>query len=313
MKVAALERTLRDQPENHASWLAYGELLLERGDARGTLIRLEQRRTRVGPADRDAVEREIAALVREHERSWDAELPPGVTVLARRYGFPVKVAVEWSDGAPVVIEQALRAPFVTALGIRPVADDGEYGWDEDLRDAAEPKPAASVETGALATLGLGRLVELDLSYLRIGALGAQALAVSAYLRGEASDAGALAASNATGRIETLDLRYCRIGDTGLAALTASPCFRGVRRLRLQRNALTAEGVRSLHQLEGLTELDLRYNQIGEEGAQALLDAPFIGSLRRLLLYGADVGDVGAKILASAPRLTPALRSYWRTV
>ncbi|MEU6039806.1 TIGR02996 domain-containing protein [Actinomadura sp. NPDC047616] len=313
MMFAAIEQKLRDQPDDPALWLAYGDRLLERGDPRGTLIRLEQRRARVGPADRDAVEREIAALVQEHRRSWDAETPPGVTVLARRYGFATKVAVEWSDTAPVLIEQALRGTFVTALRIAPPAhaEDEHLYWDEHLDEDGQPAP--SVEVGALATLDLGRLVELDLSYLRIGALGAKALAVSTYFRSEASADNALTVSPATGRIEVLDLRYCHVGDTGLAALAASPSFGGVRRLRLQRNALTAEGVRSLHRFEGLTELDLRYNQIGEEGAQALLAAPFTGSLRRLLLYPADVGDVGVKMLASAPRLSPALRSYWRSV
>jgi uncharacterized protein (TIGR02996 family) len=329
MKIAALEQTLRDHPDDGASWLVYGDLLLERGDARGKLIRLEQRRVRTRPGDRDALDRQIAALVRRHRKSWDSTLPPGATVLSRRYGFATKIAVEWSDSAPVFIEQALRAaPFVTALRIAPPADEAvdsdEDYWDslDDFDRADDSEPAPSVETGALATLDLSRLVELDLSYLRIGALGAQTLAVSTYLRVEASDTGvgpeagsvaaAVAASTATRRVAELDLRYCRVGDTGLAALAASPTFNGARRLHLQRNALTVEGMRALHGFADLTELDLRYNAIGAEGVEALLAAPFIGSLKRLLLYRADASDVGAKMLATAPQLPPALRSFWRS-
>ncbi|MFI0449451.1 TIGR02996 domain-containing protein [Actinomadura sp. 6N118] len=312
MEIAALEQRLRDRPGDLASWLVYGDWLSEQGDARGALIRLEQRRARAGASQRDALEREFAALVKEHQDTWDAALPPGATVVERRYGFATKVAVEWSDGAPVVIEQALRGPFVTALRITaPGQEDYEDDWEEDrLDDEGEPLPASGVEAGALATLNLGQLTELDLSYLRIGALGAKALAVSMYLR---SDVGDLATAAAQERIEVLDLRYSRIGNSGLAALAAAPCFGGVRRLHLQSNEIAAKGVSSLHRFEGLTELDLRYNEIGAEGVQALLEAPFIGSLKRLLLYRADVGDDGARMLARAPQLPPALRSYWRSV
>ncbi|MEU6584403.1 hypothetical protein [Nocardia sp. NPDC046763] len=310
MKVEVLEQNLRENPDDVDSWRAYGDWLLEKSDARGTLIQLEQRCAHVGPADREALNQEITALVREHQESWDAELPPEVTLLARRHGFAAKVSLEWSDDAPVLIEQTLRAPFVTALRIEP-SDKGEDedDWGEDEND----EPSSSIDAGALATLNLGRLAELDLSYLRIGGLGAEALAVSAYFRVEAAAAENPAAGAAMGRIEVLDLRYCHIGDAGLAAIAASPSFGGVRRLRLQKNLITAEGVQSLHRFTGLTELDLRYNEIGAEGIQTLLAAPFIGSLSRLYLYRTDVGDDGAKMLASAPQLPPALRSYWRSV
>jgi uncharacterized protein (TIGR02996 family) len=113
VQVAALEQTLRDHPDDPAAWRAYGDWLLERGDARGELISLEQRHARARPADRVALEQQIMALVAKHQKSWDAALPPEVSILARRYGFATKVAVEWSDDATVLIEQALRAPFVT--------------------------------------------------------------------------------------------------------------------------------------------------------------------------------------------------------
>jgi hypothetical protein len=314
MEISVLEQRLRDDPDDLASWDAYGERLAERNDVRAELIRLERRRERVRPAGREAVEREIAALVGEHERAWDAELPPGATALERRYGFVTKVAVEWSDRAPVVIEQALRGPFVTVLRITAAREDDleggydEDGWHEAVDEDGDPLPAPSVEAGALATLDVARLTELDLAYLRIGGLGAKALAVSAYLRAETP--GALAAA---GRMETLDLRYARVGDNGFAALAESPFFNGVRRLRLQNNAVTAKGAAALHRFERLTELDLRYNTIGAEGARALLAAPFAGSLRRLLLHRTDVGEDGAKLLAGASRLPPALRAFWRSV
>ncbi|MFD8383527.1 hypothetical protein ACFV2X_34300 [Streptomyces sp. NPDC059679] len=298
MEAVALEQTLRDHIDDLAAWRVYGDRLVEQGDARGTLIQLEQRRARTRPADREPLAREIAALVDEHQQSWDAALPPGVTVVARRYGFATTVAVEWSDDAPGLIEQALRERFVTALRITPPAEADEDDcddWDYDEEeDELTPPP---IEAGALASLDLSRLVALDLSYLRIGDPGAKALA----------------AATGTGRIRALDLRYCGVGDTGLAALAASPGLGELRRLHLQSNGLTAEGVRSLRRFVHLTELDLRYNPIGAEGADALLAAPFIGSLTRLLLYRADVSDAGAQKLALAPELPSVLRSFWRSV
>ncbi|MGW8527314.1 MULTISPECIES: leucine-rich repeat domain-containing protein [Nocardiopsidaceae] len=256
--------------------------------------------------------REIEELVREHRRSWDAGLPPEATVLERRYGFATKIAVEWSESAPAPVDRALRGPFVTALRITSRNDVPSDEWDTDP-DSDETEPAPNFESGTLATLDLSRLDELDLSYQRIGTLGAQALAASAYFHSEATDVTAPATSTTAGRLKTLDLRYCRVGDVGLAALAASPQFGGVRCLHLQRNALSAAGVRSLHRFAGLTELDLRYNGIGEEGVRALLEAPFAGSLGRMLLNPDDVGSDGAKLLASAPHIPAALRMYWRSV
>ncbi|WP_051065566.1 hypothetical protein [Nocardiopsis potens] len=313
MQLATLEQALRERPGDRASWIAYAERLTERGDARGELIRLEQRRERLPPVRRGEAEREIAALVEEHRKDWDAELPPEADVLERRYGFAAKVRVEWSDRAPVAVNEVMRSPFVTALQLAPDDRMDDAPWYEDPWDEApgeEPtEPHPSLDAGALATLDLGRLTELELPYLRIGAIGAGALAVSAHVRADPSGTGAAGA----GRLDALDLRYCGIGDSGLAGLADSPRFSGARRLHLQRNMLTAEGVRALHRFDRLTELDLRYNDLGEEGVRALLAAPFAGSLRRLLLNPADTGAGGARMLASATLLPPGIRSYWRSV
>ncbi|MEV4250034.1 hypothetical protein AB0J63_42330 [Streptosporangium canum] len=123
----------------------------------------------------------------------------------------------------------------------------------------------------------------------------------------------LAALFASDRLRALDLRYCCIADTGLAALAACPHLGGLRRLHLQRNRVTVEDVRSLHRFTELTELDLRYNDLGEAGAQELLAAPFAGSLTRLWPYDSDVGQDGVRKLAQAAHLPPGLRSMWRCV
>ncbi|MBE1583925.1 hypothetical protein ACFPOI_34345 [Nonomuraea angiospora] len=311
MQATAVEDALRAQPDDLASWDAYSDRLLEQGDARGTLIRLEQRLARTRPADRPAIEREIADLVAEHEGGWDDGLPATVRVLARRYGFATEVAVPWSDDVREVVEQVLRGRFVTKLRIWSDAesdededwDDEDDDWDEDDDEDDEDDDeegggrSGRPDMEALNGLDLGRLAGLDLSYLDLGPHGAELLAAS--LR--------------TDRLRALELRYCRIGDAGLAALAASPHLSGLRRLHLQRNKLSADGVRSLHRFPELTELDLRYNDLGEAGAQALIAAPFAGSLARLWLYGSDVGRDGVRELAHAANLPSGLRSMWRSM
>jgi Ran GTPase-activating protein (RanGAP) involved in mRNA processing and transport len=244
----------------------------------------------------------IDQLTQEQQEDRDAELPKGVDVAARLHGFATKVAVDWSPEAPARIAEALQGRFVTALRIRPgvAAEeaDAEYWSDEpDFDEDDMPLPPPPHKADGLADLDFGELRELDLSYFRFGDPGAESLA----------------AATSAGRIETLDLRYCGIGDQGAAALAASGKFGNVRRLHLQCNQLTGEGVRALASLERLEALDLRYNQIGTEGAQALIEAPFAPSLKRLLLHRQDLTDAGVQMLASAPRLPTALRSYWRSV
>ncbi|WP_327000733.1 hypothetical protein OHA72_37160 [Dactylosporangium sp. NBC_01737] len=305
MRVSSVEAALRNSPDDRALWHTYSDGLLERGDSRGMLIRLEQRLELLHGADRPAVQRDIAELVDRDEAAWDAGLPVGVRVRGRRHGFPTDVAVTWTDDVRETAAQVLSAPFVTTLRFVADAvdqddlddkewDDDDYTWEGGPGVAARP---GRLDMSALTGLDTGRLVELDLAYLDLGPDGAETLATAFDL----------------GRLQALDLRYCRIGDAGLAALAASAQLDGLRRLHLQRDRITGAGVPALHRFPALTELDLRYNAIGADGVDALLAAPFAAGLARLWLYGADVGPDGARTLARSGILPPALRTLWRCV
>ncbi|MFI6582875.1 hypothetical protein [Embleya sp. NPDC050493] len=245
---------------------------------------------------------EIEFLTQEHRERWDAELPDGVEAVARVHGFATKVSVAWEPEAPARIAEALAGRFVSRLRIRPgsaaeEADDEYWSDEPDFDEYDVPLPPPPHEADALADLDLGGIRELDLSHFRFADPGARHLA----------------AATSTARVETLDLRYCGIGDDGMKALATSATFAHVRRLHLQHNRLTGEGVRELARFERLGELDLRYNRIGADGARALVEAPFAGSLRRLLAHRRDVSDAGVETLASAAGLPSALRSFWRSV
>src|SRR5689334_10608917 len=98
-----------------ASWLVYGDWLLEHDDVRGALIQLEHRHARARAAERAALQREIDALVKRHQASWSAALPPGVAARTWKHGFVTKVAIPWSEEAPALIARSLEERFVTAL------------------------------------------------------------------------------------------------------------------------------------------------------------------------------------------------------
>ncbi len=305
VQVTGVEAALRDNPDDRALWHSYSDGLLDRGDSRGTLIRLEQRLRQVYGAERTAVQRDIAELVDRDEAAWDDGLPVGVRVRGRRHGFATDVAVTWTEDVRETAARVLEAPFVTTLRFVADAvdqdelddkewDDDDYTWDGGPGVADRP---GRLDLGALTGLDTGGLVELDLAYLDLGPDGAETLATAFDL----------------GRLRALDLRYCRIGDAGLAALAASGQLGGLRRLHLQRDRITGAGVPALHRFPGLTELDLRYNTIGADGADALVAAPFAAGLSRLWLYGADVGPDGARTLARSSSLPPALRTLWRCV
>jgi hypothetical protein len=117
--------------------------------------------------------------------------------------------------------------------------------------------------------------------------------------------GALAASpNLTG-LEKLDLdRRLTDSDAALAAFVAAPCLRGLRSLRLEGNAITERGLRSLASVAAghLRKLALSDNPIGPEGAAMLASCPLLGTLERLTLARCGLGPGGAQALATSPHL-----------
>ena len=56
-------------------------------------------------------------------------------------------------------------------------------------------------------------------------------------------------------------------------------------------------------LAGLVALDLKYNDLGSAGAEALAKSPHLTNLRELNLSSNGIGEAGAKALAQSPHLT----------
>jgi uncharacterized protein (TIGR02996 family) len=107
----------------------------------------------------------------------------------------------------------------------------------------------------------------------------------------------------------LDLSKVRLSDESLRKLLSSPFLGRLRCLDLSNNLLTAECVADLTEassrLASLVRLDLRNNQINEDGLESLLASPLARQLRLLEVQGNGLTSAGMGLFAEwqRPRLS----------
>ncbi len=271
-EVLAVEAHLRRFVDDTTAWGVYGDWLCERGNRLGEFAVLASQ-----PGRRD-VEVARVLLEGEFESAWAAELPAEVEVVDRRHGFIHHARLFWGPRTGAALATLLAAPsarLLSKLEVRGTATDG--AWTE------------------LPTLDVAGLLTLDCAYVPLGLAGLQALA-----------------SADLSSVTELDLRYAELNADAVRALVASPSLGALESLSLAGNELGPHGARALADARWphLCALDLRHTRLGERGLEALLAAPFLPQLRRLLLSGDELGPSGARALSAAPRLSPPLRALW---
>lgn len=170
--------------------------------------------------------------------------------------------------------------------------------------------------------GLASLEALDVSYIRIGMRGAQAMTASPHLgamkRLHLSNcnigqggARALACCGKLSKLEGLDLRGNALKVPGLEALLASPLLTRIAELDLTDNELGQDGVARMSRwphLPGVRVLGLRNNNVTGAGVRAILDAT-AGELVELSLSDNRIGVEGVMALAQSPRLARLTSLY----
>lgn len=169
---------------------------------------------------------------------------------------------------------------------------------------------------------LAGLEELDLAGNELGESGARSLAASPHI----------------GSVRYLELQGNRLGPGGAEVLASSERLANLRRLGLAENDIGASRLQStsrMHELlrvpildlstNGLTaaglqviltrppgpsepgavrlqDLDLSHNELGDAGARVLASCPQLDGLRALRLARCALGDDGARALAESPHL-----------
>jgi len=265
----AFHRLIAAAPDDDAPRLVYADWLEERGDPRGTFVRVQCALARL-PADhprRRELEQVEDSLFQSHGAAWAHGVAGRVSGFKFHRGFVDEITLR----ADAFLE---HAPLLLRLGtIRTV----------HLLNAAG-------HVGGLARSPyLARIRALDLCANHLCDDAARLLARSPAIRGLASldlsfnslssvGVQALAAAKSWPRLETLDLR----GNDRIDDRAAGPLARAV--------------------MPALTTLDVRDCQLGPAGVWALIRGKALPKLTELRFAGNQLGDSGARALAASPRL-----------
>ena len=127
---------------------------------------------------------------------------------------------------------------------------------------------------------------------------------------EPADMLALRASAASSSLRELSLAGHKLTDESVAALVDGDELRHLTRLDLRFNAIGDRGANAIANafLPNLRRLDLGYNRLSSQGARALAHADHLGSLEHLDLFANhNLSDTDADLLRSAPNL-PAIQT-----
>ena len=182
---------------------------------------------------------------------------------------------------------------------------GRYNEDPILQ-------AAGLEALA-AWPGLARLRSLKLSGNEAGRAGLRALLRSPHLTGlkelDLSENGLdgqsiqeFGAARPELQLDVLNLGRNLLKNLGAADLALAPCLRDLKALTIDRCELRLTGARRLARaafLNSLRQLNVNHNSFGPEGLHALLEKK-PQELHTLHISNNDLGDEGAAHLAEAP-------------
>ncbi len=229
-----------------------GAQALEHPDLVGQLVHLDLRWNRLGAGGAEALAAaapgELRTLVLDRNEIGDA----GLRALSRS---PLMVGLsELCIGRNHIGDRGIQAlAQAPCLQLRSL-----NLWHNDL---------GAMGAKALADCpSLAFLAHLDLGGNRIGSEGVTAIARSTSLT----------------RLSSLELWHAGVGDAGAEALSAAP-------------------------MERLAHLDLTYNFISDRGARAIARAPWLGHLATLDLRRNDLGPEGREALRRAAKVHPDLR------
>lgn len=327
----AFHRLIAAAPEDDAPRLVYADWLEERGDPRGTFIRVQCALARLAedhPSRRD-LEHVEDQLFKTHGAAWAHGIAERVGGFAFRRGMIEEITIR-ADAFLKHAPHVLNLGTIRTVHVREAADHIDRlarspylarVWAlglcyNRLGDDAVRRLARSEHVRAVASL--------DLSVNRVTDVGVQALVEAGSWpnllnldlsdNARISDRGAVALARSTALSALVTLNVCdnRLGPAGVAALAGSRTLRRFADVRLSGNPIGDEGSRALarspllpRHLTHSRSLDLSRTNLGPSGIQALLAANRLKPVRVLRFDGNRVGDDGltALSLANLPYLS----------
>jgi uncharacterized protein (TIGR02996 family) len=305
--------------------LVFADWLEERGDPRGTFIRLQCQRANMTPHDPGFKEllAQESALFKQYETEWSRPIRRLVDEVEYRRGFIEHVGASTSKflkNANLLFRRApVRSVQLTLLQglMRPLADCPQLARLQAL-DLSRNGAALGSRTLQLLVQSpqVRELRRLRLFDCTLGPASAEVLAgatqltnLTSLLLGRNSlgeeGAGILASASSLASLRELILYDNGLASAGAIALSASPHFR-LTHLDLGMNQIgnegLNEGIAASVACVDLRRLDLRDNMITNAGIEALLRSPYLKNIEHLDLHGNRISDRGLQALAAATTL-----------
>jgi uncharacterized protein (TIGR02996 family) len=302
---------IKDDPDDLTPRLILADWLEERGDPRGTFLRLQCQIASPAAACaphgaspellaaqarrvREAREHVWTTGLRHHLDHWDFRRGlMRVTLPAGRLPPPEEPGAGF--GLVGRLGRSVEQMFLLMSGstdslshgpLRELLGTETWAWVEEV---TLDKVDAEKLKFALASPLVASVPQLKFNGQLLGDVGMEALAAWPGLA----------------RLRELSLSGTGVDLVGLLRLVDAPPLRGIRSLSLARNELGAPGMMILahsQHLAGLRTLSLENTDLYEDAAEVLAEARGLAALRHLDLSDNYLGPVGVAALAGSPLL-----------
>lgn len=314
---AVVEAALRENPDDLAGWHAYADLLIEAGDPRGELVRVQLalEDPALDRAARRALQKTEDDLLDEYGREWVGKTLAKLILGTQQYGLSRQREVGFRRGVFAELKHVtLSDKLADAL-----ARAKTTGWLETLEVTL---PRTEVDLGRLARAGfVPRLRQFALRDQQDSTHAPQHRNLAALL----ARAGRLERLRLTGYDEELnavfalplphlaELAVADVWRIRLAPLAANPTLGRLRRLAVGFPWVGQPPVLHLGdlaavcrspRLTGLTVLEFHQSDAGDDGCAVLADSGLLFRLERLSLANGTVTSAGVRVLADALRTRP---------
>jgi len=317
----AFLQAILESPDDDTPRLIFADWLEERGNPRGTFIRLQCQRAKMTRYDdgwKEILVQE-SALLKQFETEWSKPVLRLVEAVEYRRGFIEHVRVSATkllrNGdrlfriAPICSLRVDHADQLAAIGqsawmgrVRELDISQNPLGHRSLHSLFESELCRSLRLLRMNECGLyfnavrvianeanlGNLHSLSLTSNGIGTEGAQVLAGSPHLA----------------NLKILNLHQNDLQASGAAALATAPAFR-LQRLSLGHNRITNEGAAMIAngpQFEDLHYLDVQSNGLGNPSLAALCESLYMKRLEHLNLYHNLINSRGVQLLSDSPLL-----------